>query len=103
MAEEKTIWKVVKMRYAPRYEYQGNDYRTRACTGYYVDKAETVYREHKSAVTLAVKHAEKANEYADRLRAENPDATPSYYRVEVTEVVVVEVAKGPKVYPHVAD
>jgi hypothetical protein len=92
---DKTIWKVVKVRYAPSY-----DYRTRPATfqGYYPDKQETVYREGKSAVTNAVNYARKANEDADKMRAAY-GRHQVYYRVEVTEVIVTEVSKGPRVIP----
>lgn len=99
---EKTIYKVIKMRYAPRYKY-GPGYRNRTFDGWYVDKQETVYRERKADISLAVNHAIRANKQADRTREVHPDLYPHYYRVEVTEVSVVEVAKGPRVYPEVAD
>lgn len=95
--EEKTMYKVVKLRYA-----RSMGWRKQPAGAWYVDKSETVIGS-KQVASQSVAAAKKNNELAERALKALPDAAPYFYRVEVTEVKVTEVAKGERVIPSVVD
>jgi hypothetical protein len=96
------LFKVIKVKYSPSYDYSKRWDDPERLKGYYISKAETVYRTRKGDVHSAINHAKRANKRADRERAARPGTYPEYYRVEVTTVYVKELGPYDKVVPDVA-